>query len=187
MGPPRSVGPVIMNQYELLYIVSNQFTDAEIEKISKQVADEVTNAGGTVLSSRPIGKIRLAYPIKKQRHGTYVLVHFDAESSVVEVLNRKFGLTEEMLRHTMTTRRPGAENDVYELTSYVAPLSEEARRERQKDHGEDAPRSGKPRHAEEELPPPPPSATSAQEKSMSMEELDKKLDELLDEDVTENI
>ncbi len=175
-----------MNQYELLYIVSNQYTDGEIEKIAGQVSAEVTHLGGTVISSRNIGKIRLAYPIKKQRHGTYVLVHFDAESSVIDSLNRKLGLTDEVLRHTITTRRPGAENEAYELTSYVAPLSEEARRERQKDRPEDGTRPVR-RAAEEPLPPPPPSATSAEESKMSMEELDKKLDEILDVDSTENI
>ncbi len=159
-----------MNPYELLYIVSNQYTDAEIEKITQQVANEVTRAGGTIISSRNIGKIRLAYPLKKQHHGTYILMHFDAEPTVIDVLNRKFGLTSEVLRHTITTRQPGAENEVYELTSYVAPLSEEARRERQKDHSSA-----------------PPSVTATQERSMSMEELDKKLDELLDVSATKNI
>ena len=177
-----------MNQYELLYIISNQFTDAEIEKIMQQVDAEVTAQGGTVVSSRTIGKIRLAFPIKKQHHGTYVLTYFDAETSVIGALNRKLILTDEVLRHSITTRRPGVENDVFELTSYVAPLSEEARREKQKDRGEEPAR---PRRVVEEvatpLPSPTPSGTSAEESKMSMEDLDKKLDALLDEDVSENV
>lgn len=177
-----------MNKYELLYLVSNQYTDAEVEKIAEQVVGEVTGLGGTVIASRVIGKIRLAYPIKKQRHGTYVLVYFDAEPSALETLSRKLTLTDELLRHTMTTRREGAEKKRYELTSYVAPLSEEARALRGERQGprerlseERAPIVARP------LPPPTPSVTSTNEQKMSIEELDKKLDELLESDITENI
>ncbi len=176
-----------MNQYELLYIVSNHYTDEEISKISEQISGEVTAVGGTIISSRSIGKIRLAYPIKKQRHGTYLLVHFDAESSVIATLNRKLTLTDEILRHVITSRHPGAEKDVYELTSYVAPLSEEARREKPKDHSEEGSRPVAHRFVNAEIAPPPPSAKSAEEHKMSIEELDKKLDALLDADITENI
>lgn len=176
-----------MNKYELLYIVSNHYTDEEIEKISAQVSLEVTNAGGTIVSSRNIGKIRLAFPIKKQRHGTYVLVHFDAEPTIIEKLNRKLSLTEEVLRHVLTTRQPGAEKEEYVLTSYIAPLSEEARREKQKDHGEEGSKSTSTRSTTPEIAPPTPSSTSSEEQKMSIEDLDKKLEALLEADVTENI
>lgn len=176
-----------MNQYELLYIVSNHYTDEEISKISEQISGEVTAVGGTIVSSQSIGKIRLAYPIKKQRHGTYMLVYFDAESPAIEPLNRKLILTDEILRHVITSRRPGAEKETYELTSYVAPLSEEARREKQKDHSEEVSRPAQHRFVDAEIAPPPPSEKSAEEQKMSIEELDKKLDALLDADVTENI
>lgn len=174
-----------MNKYELLFIASSQYTDAEIEKIKTQVVSEVETAGGTVVKTENLGKIRLAYPIKKQRHGTYILVYFDAESSVITTLNRKLTLTDEILRHTITARPAEAEKHVFELTSYVAPLSEEARQEREVSHR--APIVRQPRRKVEEIIPPAPSATSQEESKMTMEELDKKLDEILESDITQNI
>lgn len=172
-----------MNKYELLYIVSTQYTDTEIAKIQEQVSAEITTVGGEVVSSHNLGKIRLAYPIKKQHHGSYVLTYFDADPSTVAALNRKLTLTDEVLRHTLMLRNTDTQKMAFELTSYVAPLSEEARREKHKEHVEETPRPA-PRRKVETLMPPPPSATSSEEKKMTIEELDKKLDEILDVDVT---
>lgn len=172
-----------MNKYELLYIVSSQYTDAEITKIQAQVDGEITSAGGTIVSGQNLGKIRLAYPIKKQQHGSYILTFFDVDPSALSALDRKLTLTDEVLRHTILLRHPDAQKLAFEITSYVAPLSEEARREKHKEHSEDAPRPAAPRRKIEELPSPTPSPTSSEEKKMSIEELDKKLDELLDVDV----
>lgn len=175
--------PVIMNTYELLYIVSTAYTDAEIEKIKEQVSGEVTALGGMVLSSQNLGKIRLAYPINKQHHGSYILTYFEAEPSVITSLDRKLTLTDEVLRHTLLRSIPDTHTKKFELTSYVAPLSEESRRERHKEHDEEGSRPA-PRRKVEELPLPAPSVTASEEKKMSIEELDKKLDEILDQDLT---
>lgn len=182
VAPPMA-GSAPMHTYELLYIVSSEYTDAEIEKIKERVADEVTAVGGTVLSTQNLGKIRLAYPVKKQRHGSYILTYIDVEPSKIVALDRKFTLTDEILRHTILRFDPDVHKKTFELTSYIAPLSEEARRERHKEHAEEGPRP-MPRRKIAELPSPAPSQTSTQEKKMSMEELDKKLDEMLDVDMT---
>lgn len=172
-----------MNPYELLYIVSTSYTDAETSQIQEQIALEITRAGGAIIRNENLGKIRLAYPIKKQHHGSYILVYFAAEPSIISALNRKLSLTDTIMRHTIGMRPAGVETKKVELSSYVAPLSEEARRQRF-----DSSESPRPvRRRVEELPPPAPSVTSTQEQKMSMEDLDKKLDELLEADVTKNV
>ncbi|MBI4713670.1 30S ribosomal protein S6 [Candidatus Uhrbacteria bacterium] len=180
-----------MNQYELLFIISSQYTDAEIEKIKAQVSAEIETVGGTIVKTENLGKIHLAYPIKKQNHGTYILVYFDVESSVLGPLIRKLSLTDEVLRHTTSLRPKDAEKRVFELTSYVAPLSEEARKEHftpQNATGARPPRRRIEKVAEiVQVAPTVLSQTSPEESKMSMEELDKKLDEILKADITDNI
>ncbi len=179
-----------MNKYELLYIVGTQYTDPEVEKIQEQVLAEVTAVGGTIVRHENLGKIRLAYPIKKARHGTYIVVYFDAAPEGVNALNRKLTLTDEVLRHTLTTRPNGIDKAPIEISSYVPPLSDEGRRQKF-DSRSDEPARPLPTHKQEEFPvtaaPVAPSATSTQESKMSIEELDKKLDALLESDVTENV
>lgn len=170
-----------MKEYELLYIVGTQFTDQEIAGIQSKIDDLLTQAGAKVLKTQNLGKIKLAYPIKKIRHGSYVLFYFDAEPSVITDINRRLGLAEEVMRHTLLERPSGALERTFELTSYIAPLSEEAKSEREMRRA-----SVKTfKKAEPQLPSPPPA--SATESSMTMEELDQKLDKILEGDIAENI
>lgn len=171
-----------MNKYELLYIVGTQYTDPEVQEIQQKIAVMLEKAGANILRNENVGKIRLAYIIKKARHGSYILVHFDADPSVIQELNRQLGLADEILRHTLLARVPGSENKKVELTSYVAPLSEEAK-EMKRSETKIAPkeRSEKVEEINDELP------IVAEETSMSIEELDKKLDEILDEDLTKTV
>jgi small subunit ribosomal protein S6 len=184
-----------MQQYELLYIVPAQFTDEEVGGIQKQVSTLVTKVGGKLLEDHSLGKIRLAYPIKKVNHGTYILAYVEAEGSMVAELDRQLRLTDEVLRHTIVDRVPGSKSTDYELTSYVAPLSEEAmeaRSAKKPARSGSAPRP--PRRERTSKPdaitavaPPAPSVSSTEEKTMSMEELDQKLDKILEGDIAENI
>lgn len=170
-----------MNKYELLYIVPAQYTDEEVVKIQSEISALVEEVGGKVIRDENLGKIRLAYPIKKARHGTYILVYFDAEGSVLSELDRRLRLADEVLRHTVLERPIGAEEAKFELSSYVAPLSEEAKQTPRGVKSE----SSKKKSAE--LPPPPPATRTAVESTMTMQELDEQLDKILEGDIGDNI
>jgi small subunit ribosomal protein S6 len=172
-----------MKEYELLYIVPAQYTDIEISKIQEKIHQLLESTGAKVLRDENLGKVRLAYPIKTQRHGSYILAHFNAEPSVIQDLNRRLTLTEEILRHTLLVRAKGALEKKFELLSYVAPLSEEARAEREPSSR----RSARPitRRPIPQIASPTPAV--AQVPAMSMEELDEKLDKILEGDIAENI
>lgn len=177
-----------MKGYELLYIVGTQYTDEEIARIQEQIAKLLTDAGGTLLKSQNLGKIRLAYPVKSMHHGTYILAYFDAEPSAMADVNRRLGLADEILRHTLLARPADALERSFELTSYVAPLSEEAKTEREPRR---APSRSVPSHAPARRPAPvqvaPPPPAQREEPAMTMEELDQKLDKILEGDIADNI
>lgn len=175
-----------MNQYELLYIVGTQYTDQEIEGIQSTVSKLLEDAGAKILRNENLGKIRLAYPIEKISHGSYILVFFDAEADALQDINRRLGLSDEVLRHTLLNRADGALERTFELSSYVAPLSEEAKAQK-KEEKPSKPKSAPKKAPELEIAPPTPSADSSTEKKMSIEELDEKLDKILEGDIAENI
>lgn len=165
--------------YELFYIVPSRFAENEVATVQKMVDGLIETAGGKVVKEHNLGKIRLAYPIKTVRHGTYVLAYFTAEPSAVTTLDTQLRLTDEVLRHTLLKAAKGAENRTYELQSYIAPLSEED----EAAHEARAPRPA-PRMPAPAAPAPVQAATpTVDAKPMSIEELDKKLDEILDEDI----
>ncbi|KKR87417.1 MAG: 30S ribosomal protein S6 [Candidatus Uhrbacteria bacterium GW2011_GWF2_41_16] len=171
--------------YELLYILPSRYTDTEVEEIQKKIDALIQGqASGTIVREEILGKIRMAYPIGQTRHGTYVLIYFTTEPSVIPKLDAQFHLTEEILRYTILQAEPGSEKKEYHIEAYIAPLSEE-------DIVSRSSRSSAPRAAapivesvvsnEEAIIP-------KEETPISMEELNKKLDEILDAgDITENV
>lgn len=157
-------------QYELFYLLPTQYTDAEVAGIMEKVAGMITKAGGEMTRHEMLARIKLAYPIKSTNHGVYVLAHFNAETSVVNPLDRQFRLTDELLRHQLCVMPKGADKKSFVLTAYAPPLSDEGRRE-------DGPRA----------PRPPAGAVApakADEVKLDIETINKKLDDMLTEDVT---
>lgn len=88
-----------IQKYELLYIVPTSFSDDEIGGIETKVSGILEKDGASIDSVNRLGKLRFAYPIKKQRHGHYVLVHFTAPAAQLKKIEEHLRITEEVLRH----------------------------------------------------------------------------------------
>jgi len=163
-----------MKQYELLCIIPTQYADTEIEAVMATLKALIEKEGAVVKRQENLGRIKLAYPIKGVRHGSYVLMQFDAETEVMNEIDRRVRLAEEVLRHQITIMPKGAEQKKYEISSYVAPLSEEAEAA-----------SAAYVKAKEITPVAASVAMESERPTMSMEELDKKLDEILESEITD--
>lgn len=179
-----------MKKYELLYIVPGQYTDAEVESIRKKVVGLVEKINGQITRHENLGKIKLAYPVNKVRHGTYILVHFDLDNHDFSVLDRELRLDAEILRHQIIIAPKGAADRQYEISAYVPPLSDEAKREMPtsmptRPMAAPAPSSAVPAAPAPTLAPPPPAVK--EESNLTVEELDKKLDELLEDDMSKSL
>ncbi len=93
--------------YELLYVVSIKYVEADLLSVVEKVAGFAKNAGGTITLSNVIGKQKLAYPIKHITQGTYVVVEFDMETEGVKKLDDdlRLKLNNEILRHIIVKKR----------------------------------------------------------------------------------
>ncbi|MEK9151835.1 MAG: 30S ribosomal protein S6 [Patescibacteria group bacterium] len=154
-------------KYEVLFILPAKHTDDEVTKLTEKVVSIVIAAGGKVIEKHLLGKQKLAYPIQHSRYGHYVLVNFDAETPVVAKLNEMLRLSTDLLRHLIVTRDPKI-TKMPRLIDY-----DELKADREE---EAAPR----------MAPPTVQAKPVQPKvedKVIMAELDKKLDEILAEEV----
>jgi small subunit ribosomal protein S6 len=88
-----------LTHYELLYIVSNQFSEDELTPIKDKVEGIITEHEGTITFKEDLGKKRLAYKIKQFRHGYYELVEFDAPSASLPAINDLLRLMSDLIRH----------------------------------------------------------------------------------------
>jgi small subunit ribosomal protein S6 len=87
-----------MRIYENLFIVRPDVTEEEIDLLIEQMSKNVTSTGGTVDKVDKWGKRRLAYRVEKQREGSYVLLQFTAEPSVVKEFERRMRVQDSVIK-----------------------------------------------------------------------------------------
>jgi small subunit ribosomal protein S6 len=92
-----------MPLYETVLIARNDLTQQQVETITDQIATVVTEAGGEVKKREYWGLRGLAYRIKKNRKGHYMLLGLDCPAAAEQEVARQLGLNEDVLRH-MTLR-----------------------------------------------------------------------------------
>ncbi len=86
------------NVYESLFILDSNRYARDPGGLSSSVNELVEKLGGTVLASRLWLEQRLAYPIEGHQKGTYWLLYFRAESSVLADFNRACRLHDGIVR-----------------------------------------------------------------------------------------
>lgn len=87
-----------MRKYEITYIAHPDLDAEAFQQLNDQVQGWVKDSGGTVEKADIWGKKKLAYPVKKQTEGQYVLLLVHMEPPGTGQLERQFGLQESVLR-----------------------------------------------------------------------------------------
>jgi len=89
-----------MREYEIVYIFRSSFTPEEIEaKLNRYHAILTRDARGEVTAVEQWGKRQLAYPIRGQTNGYYVVAQFSVDPAVIAELERALKLDEDILRY----------------------------------------------------------------------------------------
>lgn len=87
-----------MRKYEIIFIVRSleeETTNGVIEKFEKLIAAN----GGKIDKEDRWGKKRLAYEIKKESEGFYVIFYVTCEPACVNECDRVMKITDEILKH----------------------------------------------------------------------------------------
>lgn len=92
--------------YELLYIISNEYTEEEVKPIHERVKQLIVDGGGEITFEQDWGKKRLAYTIKKFTYGYYHLFEFDLDSLSLAKVERTLRLANDILRHQIVRKDP---------------------------------------------------------------------------------
>ena len=94
-----------MRDYEVLYIVRADLDDEKVQDAVNRVNTLIERSGGTLERTNLWGKRKLAYEVKHQKEGSYVLQDFQFDPSRVPELEAGLKITEEVLRH-LIVRKP---------------------------------------------------------------------------------
>ena len=87
-----------MRAYELIFIVHPDLDDSAIKELVDRVKGWITDAGGQVAKVDLWGKRKLAYRLRKQTEGQYVLMKTQLAPSFCVQLERNLRLQEPVMR-----------------------------------------------------------------------------------------
>lgn len=91
--------------YEVLYIVSNKYTEQETVPVADRIKKLIEDAGGKITYSENWGKKKLAYPINHFNHGYYFLLEFDLAGAELNRVDTEIKHMSEILRHQIVTKK----------------------------------------------------------------------------------
>ena len=88
-----------MALYENVFIARQDMSPAQVETLADDYGALMESLGGKVEKREHWGLKTLAYRIKKNRKGHYVLFNFDASGDAIAELERRMRLSEDVLRY----------------------------------------------------------------------------------------
>jgi small subunit ribosomal protein S6 len=89
--------------YESVFIARQDISAAQVEGLTETFEKVITDAGGAIAKRESWGLRTMAYKIKKNRKGHYVLLNLDAPAPAVHEMERQMRINEDVLRY-MTVR-----------------------------------------------------------------------------------
>jgi small subunit ribosomal protein S6 len=90
-----------LSTYELMYIVSPEVEEEDLEAVVARISQMITDGGGQVLHLESWGRKRLAYQIRRFREGHYILAYFQLEPGAISQLRARLALAEEVIRYLL--------------------------------------------------------------------------------------
>ena len=87
-----------MRLYESVFIARQDITSAQVEAMADEFAEIITSAGGSIQKREYWGLRSLAYRIKKNRKGHYLMFNLETGPEALREYERIMGLNEDVLR-----------------------------------------------------------------------------------------
>jgi small subunit ribosomal protein S6 len=88
-----------MRRYETIYILRPNLGEEQINTIIDNANTIITNEGGTIIDLDRWGLRKVAYPIKKETQGIYILCDYATEPAAVLEMERKFRIDDSVLKY----------------------------------------------------------------------------------------
>ncbi len=123
-----------MRTYEHIFIVHPEAVGDDYTAVLDKFKTILTDQGANILKVDEWGARKLAYPVKKQTRGSYVLMIFEAAAEVIAEFERRLRLDEKIIKFQtivlpkgadISEEPPVAETPVEEASAEEGPAEEE--------------------------------------------------------------
>ena len=134
-----------MRYYELIYIVSSNVERKKNDQAMKEIGEKIQETGSKIINHIVWGKKKLAYPIKNNTYGTYMLAHYEGgDNDKLREFDSWLKLSDLAIRH-MIVKLDGkpdivesleenkSENDTAEKGEDKSPDEKNLKKEKNKD------------------------------------------------------
>ena len=91
-----------MRKYETIFIAQPDLDEENLNSVIEKIKGWITDDKGEVVSVDNWGKKRMAYRIRKQRDGQYILITANMEPASVKNLSQNMRFVESIMRSMIT-------------------------------------------------------------------------------------
>ena len=91
-----------MRKYEIIFIAQPDLDEENLNSVIEKIKGLITDDKGEVVSVDNWGKKRMAYRIRKQRDGQYILITANMEPASVKNLSQNMRFVESIMRSMIT-------------------------------------------------------------------------------------
>ena len=88
-----------MRYYETVFIARQDVTSSQVESVTQHYTSVIKEHGGEVTKTEFCGLRPLAYPIKKNKKGHYVLLNIAVKPEGLAEVERQMKINEDILRY----------------------------------------------------------------------------------------
>lgn len=93
-----------MREYELMVIIHPDLDETAVGDVLTRINNWISESGGEIVKTDHWGKRTLAYPIRKQHQGQYVLLHTKMAPTFGATLERNLGYLEPVMRYMIVAK-----------------------------------------------------------------------------------
>lgn len=87
-----------MRKYEIIFVVRPDLPEEDVDKLVAQMEGVVAASGGRVEKAEKMGRRRLAYRVRRQREGFYVLFTLEGSGDTVREFERRLKVTDAVIK-----------------------------------------------------------------------------------------
>jgi small subunit ribosomal protein S6 len=126
-----------LRRYETILIAHVDLSEDELSNLIDRYSTIIKDQKGLLVKVERWGKRRLAYMIKKQARGFYILIDYAGESAAVNELERNLKINDKILKF-MTVLKDGAV-DPAALENEIAEAAQKTEKEEVKEAAPETP------------------------------------------------
>ena len=114
-----------MRRYETLFIVTPDSSEEDLKAVASKFQGVVADMNGIVTSYEEQGSKRLAYTIKKQNKGYYVLMNYVGLPEMVAEIERNMRLDDRILKYLTVKLAEEVDAESIEIEEKKVPEEKE--------------------------------------------------------------